>query len=292
MSDSSPKRPLPAFFVAALFLALSLFPAPSLWADEVELGSADKAELSFVSVDGNSKSSSFSLRNTYTYTWQNAVFKLEAGALRAETSSIARRGRLLDDGTVEVVKTSTSELTAENYFLRGRFDATINPNLYYFVGSGWERNEFAGIANRYGAVAGLGHIWSASETFKFKTDLGLTFTREEAVAAPNTDDFVGLRAGYDLTKVLTKTTTWTSTLFLDGNFDDTSDYRADWTNGLAVVMTERLQLKATLQLLYDHQPGFVRVPVDLPPGVTSPRFFVAQLDEIDSIFSVALVISF
>jgi hypothetical protein len=57
-------------------------------------------------------------------------------------------------------------------------------------------------------------------------------------------------------------------------------------------MTERLALKATLQLLYDHEPSFVLVPVDLPPGVTQPQVFAAQLDELDSIFAVALVVSF
>lgn len=290
MSQSSYRRP---FSAAALFVAASFCFTPGLFAADVQLGHADKAELSFVSVDGNAKSSSFSLRNTYTYTWQQAVFKLEAGALRAETSSFNRQGRLLPDGTIEVVDNETSELTAENYFLRGRYDVNLNPNFYYFVGAGWEKNEFAGIANRYGAVGGLGRIWSASDTFKFKTDLGLTYTSEEAVTVADKNEFLGLRAGYDLTRVLTKTTTWTSVLFLDGNFDDTSDYRADWSNGLAVAMTERLQLKATLQLLYDHQPGFVLVPVVAgPTGLSFPPTVLAQLDELDSIFSVALVVNF
>lgn len=290
MSQSSYRRP---FSAAALFVAASFCFTPSLFAADVQLGHADKAELSFVSVDGNAKSSSFSLRNTYTYTWQQAVFKLEAGALRAETSSFNRQGRLLPDGTIEVVDNETSELTAENYFLRGRYDVKLNPNFYYFVGAGWEKNEFAGIANRYGAVGGLGRIWSASDTFKFKTDLGLTYTSEEAVTVADKNEFLGLRAGYDLTRVLTKTTTWTSVLLLDGNFDDTSDYRADWSNGLAVAMTERLQLKATLQLLYDHQPGFVLVPVVAgPTGLSFPPTVLAQLDELDSIFSVALVVNF
>ena len=290
MSQSQLLRPFPA---AALFVAASFCFAPSLFAADVQLGHADKAELSFVSVDGNAKSSSFSLRNTYTYTWQQAVFKLEAGALRAETSSFDRQGRIRPDGTIEVVENETSELTAENYFLRGRYDVNLNPDFYYFAGAGWEKNEFAGIANRYGAVGGLGRIWSASDTFKFKTDLGLTYTSEEAVTVADKNEFLGLRAGYDLTRVLTKTTTWTSVLFLDGNFDDTSDYRADWSNGLAVAMTERLQLKATLQLLYDHQPGFVLVPVVAgPTGLSFPPTVLAQLDELDSIFSVALVVNF
>jgi putative salt-induced outer membrane protein YdiY len=260
--------------------------------DEKELGPADQAEVSYVSVGGNAKSSSFSLRNTFTYTWQEALFKLEAGALRAETSSFDRRGRLLGDGTVEVIDNEDSELTAESYFLRGRYEASINPALYWFAGAGWEKNEFAGIDSRYGAVGGLGRIWSATDSFKLKTDLGLTYTQEKAVAAAGDADFLGLRFGYDLTRVITPSTTWTSVLFVDGNFDDTGDLRADFTNGLAVAMTERLALKATLQLLYDHEPSFVLVPVDLPPGTTEPQVFASQLDELDSIFAVALVVTF
>lgn len=276
---------------ASLVLCFAL-PAALLAQDEKVLGPADKAEVSFVSVGGNAKASSFSLRNTFTYTWQDALFKLEAGALRAETSSFDRRGRLLGDGSVEVLDNETSELTAESYFLRGRYEATINPELYWFAGAGWEQNEFAGIESRYGAVGGLGRIWSATDTFKLKTDLGLTYTQEKAVATAGDADFLGLRFGYDLLRVLTPSTTWTSVLYVDGNFDDSGDLRADFTNGLAVAMTERLALKATLQLLYDHEPSYVRVPVDLPPGVDEPRFFAAQLDELDSIFAVALVVSF
>jgi putative salt-induced outer membrane protein YdiY len=267
-------------------------PATLLAQDEKVLGPADTAEVSFVSVGGNAKSSSFSLRNTFTYTWQDALFKLEAGALRAETSTFDRRGRLLPDGSVEVVDNENSELTAESYFLRGRYEANISPELYWFAGAGWEKNEFAGIDSRYGAVGGIGRIWSATETFKLKTDAGLTYTKEEAVAVAGDADFLGLRLGYDLTRVITATTTWTSVLYVDGNFDETDDLRADFTNGLAVAMTERLALKATLQLLYDQEPSFVLVPVDLPPGVPGPQVFAAQLDELDTIFGLALVVSF
>lgn len=291
MPFTSREMPAASLFTIAV-AALGAFAPVLLAQDEKDLGPADTAEVSFVSVSGNAESSSLSLRNTFSYTWEDASFKLEAAALRAETSTFDRRGRLLPDGTVEVLDNESSELTAENYLLRGRYDSSFTPELYWFGGAGWERNEFAGIANRYGAVGGVGRIWSATDTFKLKTDVGLTYTHEEALAVEGDSDFLGLRLGYDLTRSLTATTTWTSVLFVDGNFDDSDDLRADFTNGIAVTMTERLALKATLQLLYDHQPGFVLVPVDLPPGVPEPRFFAAQLDELDSIFAMALVVSF
>ncbi len=287
MSYFSREMPIGALTALALLAAF-----PALAQDEKDLGPADTAELSFVSVGGNAESSSLSLRNTFTYTWAEASFKLEAAALRAETSTFDRRGRLRPDGTVEILDNESSDLTAENYLLRGRYDANITPELYWFAGLGWERNEFAGIENRYGAVGGIGRIWSATDTFKLKTDVGLTYTREKAVDGLSDADFLGLRLGYDLARKLTATTTWTSVLLIDGNFDDTDDLRADFTNGISVAMNSRLALKATLQLLYDHQPSFVLVPVDLSPGVTEPRFFPAQLDELDSIFGAALVVTF
>lgn len=275
-----------------LVAALLATPWSASAQDPPELGWSDQAELSLVAVGGNAESSSLALRNILTRTWSDALFKLEAGALRAETTSFDRRGRLLPDGSVEVIDNKNSELTAENYFLRGRYDANFRPTVFWFTGAGWERNEFAGIANRYGVIGGIGRTWSATDTFKLKTDAGLTFTHEEAVDGLFEDEFLGFRLGYDLSRVLTPTTTWTSVLLIDGNFDQTSDYRGDWTNAIAVAMTDRLSLKATLQLLYDHEPGFVRVPVDLPPGVTNPRFFIAQLDELDSLFAAALVVNF
>lgn len=291
MSFTSREMPAMALFAFAATV-LGAF-APGLLAqEEKDLGPADTAEVSFVTVSGNAESSSLSLRNTFIYTWEDASFKLEAAALRAESSIFDRRGRLRPDGTVEVIDNESSELTAESYLLRGRYDSSFTPELYWFAGAGWERNELAGVANRYGAVGGIGRIWSDTDTFKLKTDVGVTYTHEEALVALIDEDFLGLRLGYDLTRALTANTTWTSVLFVDANIDDTDDLRADFTNAIAVAMTERLALKATLQVLYDQEPGFIRVPVDLPPGVTNPRFFVAQLDELDSILAMALVVNF
>src|SRR5207245_1656187 len=79
-------------------------------------------------------------------------------------------------------------------------------------------------------------------------------------------------------------------LILDGNLDDTSDFKANMTNSLAVAMSRRLALKVSLQLLYDHQPAFQAV--DLlgapPPGVK----VLAQLDDLDTIFTTSLVVNF
>ena len=64
-------------------------------------------------------------------------------------------------------------------------------------------------------------------------------------------------------------------------------------NSIAVTMTGRLALKASLQVLFDNQPAFDLVevrgpaPASMPLGVSVP----IELDDIDTIFTTALVIN-
>lgn len=269
---------------------LTLLLASPTFADDKKLGPANATELSYIATSGNSEASSFALRNTFTYTWEQALAKVEAGAFQAETTTVTRVVVPRPTGGFDVREIETTQDTAENYFLRGRYDHNFRPNLFWFVGAGWERNEFAGLSNRYSGVAGVGYIFADSDAFKLRADAGLTYTKEDLLVevAGRKDDFAGLRASYDLKKVLTPSTTWTSLLIADANLDETDDYRADFTNALSVSISERLALKASLQLLYDNQPALIAVPT----GVTLPRFVTVELDDLDTVTSVALVVNF
>ena len=75
---------------------------------------------------------------------------------------------------------------------------------------------------------------------------------------------------------------------LDGNLDETDDYRADMVNALAVTMSQRLALKLSLQWLYDNEPSFDIIPFSDFGGVDQPF----QLDELDQIFTASLVVNF
>jgi len=80
---------------------------------------------------------------------------------------------------------------------------------------------------------------------------------------------------------------------IDGNLDETSDYRADFTNYVAVAMSGRLALKASLQLLYDNEPSLGSLQLFTSDGVLFPgTFVVAPVDDLDSIFTVSLVMNF
>ena len=171
--------------------------------------------------------------------------------------------------------------------MKGRYDRALSKATFLYGGADWDRNTFAGIQNRYGFGAGVGRSWWDQESRRFKTDLGVTYTIQDDVTEnPDTErSFAGIRASYDYFRKLTETTGFSSALIVDENLNDTDDFRANWTNSIAVAMTDRLALKTGLQLLFDNQPALTAVPLGDGEVLT-------PLGKLDSVFSVAIVASF
>jgi len=186
----------------------------------------------------------------------------------------------------EVTEETDTELTAENYFLKTRYDRTVG-ELFLFGGAGWDRNTFAGVENRYAFVGGAGRTWFNTESRRFKTDVGVTYTvQDDVVENPEAaDSFLGLRSSLDFFYKLTSTTDFASVLVIDESLDETSDLRADWTGSIAVAMSSRLALKTSLQLLYDNDPALAAVPLgDIE--------VLAPLKKVDSTLTLAIVAKF
>lgn len=240
-----------------------------------EEGWSGSAELSLVALSGNSESSTFGFRAKAERTWTEALFEVEAAAVRAEQTT--RTFRVAGD---EVVEEEETLVNAESYLLRGQYSHDLRGRLFAFGGTGWNRNEPAGIRNRYYAAAGVGHTWADSEAYKNRTSYGLSYNHEEETSGRE-EDFPAVRLTWDFLRKLTATTTFANALILDDNLDEPSDYRGDLLSSLAVAMTERLALKVSLQLVYDHEPAFVEVsPLEV------------QLEQLDTIFSASLVMNF
>ena len=254
--------------------------------DERTLGWSDKAEVTFVLTAGNAIARTFGLKNTAERVWERTTFKVNAGAVRTESGTTTRTAT----GTPEnftVTEDTKTEVTAEHYFIKSRLDRKITDGVFMYGAADWDRNTFAGIQNRFGFVAGGGRQWFETDTRKLKTDLGLTYTiQDDVVETPGGEDsFLGLRGSYDLFHKLTETTDVTSVLVVDESLNDTEDLRADWTNSIAVAMSDRLALKTSLQVLFDNQPSLTSVPLGDSEVLT-------PLDKVDSIFTVALVVNF
>ncbi|HEY7819638.1 MAG TPA: DUF481 domain-containing protein [Vicinamibacteria bacterium] len=275
------------------FLFKSGFPAAAQEppAPEKKLGWHDKAELALVVTAGNSETSTFGFRNLLSRTWTDAELKIEVAGLRTETSTFTATpvGTSPEDFIVEEV--SSSELTAENYLARAKYDRNLRPRLFAFATGGWDRNVFAGIENRYNAAGGIGNIWHDREDLRFKTDYGISVTRQLPTVGDDTT-FAGLRLSADLLRKLTGSTTVTHLTIAEENLDETDDFRLDSVTALAVAMNERLALQLSLKFLFDNAPSFVEAELVTPGGLPTGILVPVQADKLDTLFNVALVVNF
>jgi hypothetical protein len=258
---------------------------------EKKLGWHDKAELALVVTAGNSETSTFGFRNLLSRTWTDAELKVELAGLRTETATFTATpvGTSPDDFMVEEV--SSSELTAENYLARAKYDRNLRPKLFAFATGGWDRNVFAGIENRYNAAGGIGNIWYDREDLRFKTDYGISVTHQLPTVGDDIT-FAGLRLSADLLRKLTASTTVTHLTIAEENLDETDDFRLDSVTALAVAMNERLALQLSLKFLFDNVPSFVEAELVTPGGLPTGILVPVQADKLDTLFNVALVLNF
>jgi putative salt-induced outer membrane protein YdiY len=261
--------------------------------DEASEGWAAKADLSFVRAAGNATAETLGLKGTVTRKWEQGALTLKAEGLRAESVE-TRRLAVGEPEDFVLVEERLSQLTAERYLLNVRYDHKISERFLWHLGVGWERNRFSGIENRSLALGGLGTVWLDREGRKFKTAYAVTVTRQEDVEPlPGADiTFVGVRLSWDLALGLGENGSYTNTLVLDQNLEQTSDFRGDMVNSIAVAVSKRLALKLSLQWLYDHSPALASVPLESGSGSAAPQTVSVELKSFDTIFTTSVVVSF
>jgi putative salt-induced outer membrane protein YdiY len=257
---------------------------------------SDSAELGWVATSGNSESNSFSFKNVLQRKGEKDLFDLRFGGLKVDTTTIT----LTATGTppnVERVEDKDSATTAEAYYLTGRYDRKITEKFFWFGGAGWDRNEFAGIQNRYTAFGGVGNIWVDTDRRKWKTDYAITANKQDNVVDDPTfdDTFMGVRLSSAFLQKFGAHDigVYTNDTVVDLNVDESEDWRVNMINAVALNISDHLALKVSLQWLYDNLPSLKEVDLFDPadPGNTTDTALV-ELDELDSIFTTALVIKY
>lgn len=257
-----------------------------------ELGWSFTAELTAVWTGGNSSSNTLGVGSTLRRTIERSEFRLAGGAIRTE-SSLTRRmavGTSADDFVLQ--EETTTETTAESYYLRGRYDYTINERFFLFGGADWLRNTFAGINSRFLIAAGAGNSWIDNDRWRFRTDYGFTITfQNDVVENPFiTTTFPGLRLSYDFRSRLTASTELTSVLITDWNLENTDDLRFDFTNALPIAISSIFTLKPSLRLMWRNDPSLSEVELVAPDGAATGQTVLAPLDKLDSFVTVSLVV--
>jgi len=259
---------------------------------EKDLGWSFVADLAAVWTGGNSESSTYGLDATLLHTWSNSAIGFQAGGTQTESSLKTRTavGLSPDDFMLQVDK--RTEKTAEMYYARGRYDHNITKRFYLLAGVDWLRNTFAGIDNRTLVGVGAGNTWADNERVRFLTNYAFTYTfQDEVVQNPFTkNEFPGVRLGYNLWWKLTTSTEFLSRIAVDWNLDNTDDVRIDFTNALPVSISEKLELKPSLQLLWRNDPALTEVGLTAPDGTPTGDTVLVPLAELDSFFTLALVV--
>jgi hypothetical protein len=284
--------------VFSMLLVLLLMPGLAFSEEEKasERPWKDSTELSIVQTGGNSESLTIGFKNLYEYKWANALFTLKAGGIKAENTVFTRYA--LISPTV-IVENEITEKTAENYYINGQYNKNISNNFFWFAGAGWDRNEFSGIENRYAAFGGVGNIWIDTEIRKFKTDYGFQFTKESAVFEPAgfDDTYVAARFSYNYFQKIFQSSSFNEDLELIANLDETSDFRLSLLNSLTTALNSYISLKVSLDFFYDNEPAFQGIPILAPDPINPVNLIQTgttqfELDELDYIFTTALVITF
>jgi putative salt-induced outer membrane protein YdiY len=276
--------------VGALAFVLAIGPLGAGAQEETGLTWENATELSFVQTGGNTSSSTLGLKSMLAGSRAQNSFKVEVGGIRSETTTSTRSATgTVDDFVLSEVR--ASQLTAESYFARSRYDRAFN-GTFAFSGVGWDRNTFAGVQDRFALVAGLGKTWLQSETARLKTDIGGTYTIQKDVHPdPELDDaFGGIRVSIDARKQLSATTDYTSALIIHENIEETDDLRGNWTHSLSVSISDELILKTSLQLLFDNRPSLLGVPLLDATGAPTGVTVRAPGDKLDNVLTLTLVI--
>lgn len=240
----------------------------------------DSAELGLVVTAGNAESKSLGFKNKFVANWGTvSSLEVNAAAVRVEstTKSADASGDIHEDTTT----------TASSKTLNARYNHKISDRFFWFAGAGWERNVFAGFEKRYTGFGGVGNLWVDRDELKFRTDYAVSWTKEtDVVTDPTVDDsYAGVRLSWAFLRKLGASTVYTNDLVINENLDETSDFRADMTNAVAVAMSKRLALKVSLQWLYDHEPAIIGIP---SPSGPVPH----EADSLDTLFTASLVVNF
>jgi putative salt-induced outer membrane protein YdiY len=277
----------------ALLLALLVRGTPQVWAQD----EADKyrwyltMELSSVVTTGNSESSTLGFVGKVRRVWELAELTIDGGAVRAD-AALKNRLAIGTPTDYQVIEEETREKTAENYYVRGRYERRIGKRFTAFGGADWLRNPFAGIDSRFLMAGGAGNVWADDERLRFKTNYSVTYTFEtEVVENPFVStDFAGFRLGYDYYQRLTESTDLTSNLTADWNLDNTDDIRVILNVGLPIAISSKLAFKPSLNMQWRNDPALTEVPLFDPSGTDTGQKVLTPLEELDTIFTAALVV--
>ncbi|MCE2514842.1 MAG: DUF481 domain-containing protein [Acidobacteria bacterium] len=264
---------MPALRPTTLLACLLVAPATALAqapdrAEERETSAAwsNATELSVVRTGGNAETQTFGFRNTVRRNWTSVRVLARVEGVRSRTAgerilAVApglqfRPGERPGDLETSIARRASAS-GVEQYFAGGRIRWQVGDRFFWNAGTSWDRNDEAGIRNRYVTFGGMGNTWADGEAASLSTSYGISFTaREDTEPDPARDSrFGGIRAGSDYHQQLGEAVELDSEATLNVNLLSLSDYSLNATHAVGVALSEHLSLRVSLQHLYEHEPA-------------------------------------
>jgi hypothetical protein len=316
---------------ARLVPLLILCGAGALHAAEVapepkKLGWFNSTELSAVVTSGNSSARTYGFKDTVRGVWEVQRFRFKVDYVRADSADdrfllvnpgyTFPPGGGLTDPAVTLVRPPI-ENDVEKMSVEATYARDIGKRTFWSLGAGWDRNEDAGIRNRYTGYATFGNRWWDQSDVRFATSYGVSYTdREETKPDPEKDrEFAGVRLESDLFMSLGATASFENNITGNVNAGDPNDYAFQITNNLTAKMSKYFSLKVSLQWQFNHEPALqdadviARVVLEDPDGIpgSGDEYFRTvssggmeltigedrvRKEQLDTIFRTTLVVDF
>ena len=218
---------------------LALFGNPAVFAADAPAKPwKENAEVSYVSANGNSRSTTLALKDLFNYDWKKAALELEGSALKA------------DDAATTI---------AEQYYASEKTSFKMTDKDYLFERFRWDRNRFAGIEHRYDMSAGIGRKILDLAKDKLSLELGGGYINEERTSSPR-NEFGDGRVYAKYIRTLSKTANFSQDIEYMANFKDNEDYRMNTESAVIASVTTHLSIKASFSWKRVNKPptGFIK----------------------------------
>ena len=157
---------------------------------------------------------------------------------------------------------SDDELKAESLALVLRAQRPIRPKLAGYGQYGYQRDRFAGIANRNAVEAGLAYTWIERAPHKLTVDAGLGYAHEGRTAGTDLSTAT-LATGAAYILKISDTSEFTEEGRAVFSLSDGADWRYANTAALTAKVTTIFSLKLSNAIRYVHEPveGFKNTDV-------------------------------
>lgn len=219
------KTLLLAFLLAAPAAAQDAPQPPKRW--------KDAAEASLVTTNGNTKTTTYSLKNLFTFSFNpRTTLEMDGGALHSKNQG---------------------EVTAENFYGSEKLGFKFSDRDYVFEKYRWDRNVFTGLRHRHEATLGAGREFWKTERDLLLAEGGPGYVVEERLGERRRS-FAASRVFAKYTHEFNAAVKFLQTVEQVQSLKDHRDYRLNTETGLVAAITSVFSVKTSYLWRHVGQP--------------------------------------